>query len=814
MWIKFSGLVLRNRLTIIIALSIITIFMAYQATFVKMSYEMAQMLPTTDSTYIKFQNFTKKFQADSSSVLVIGTMDDDLYNLESFNAWYDLSHHLKTIEIEMKEGEKTVVRNGVKNVLSIPDALVLVKNKEERKFEMDSLFKKKPSSQEELDSILANFYNLPFYEGYLYNDTTGATLIAVSLDRKVLDSKYRVPLINRIDDEVKKFESKTGIDTHVSGLPYIRANSTSKVMDEIKLFILLAGLITATILLIFFRSFKAMMFSMVVVLTGVVWAVGVISLLGFKITLLTGLIPPLIIVIGIPNCIFLLNKYHSEYKNHGNQIKALSRVIQKVGNAIFLTNFTTSLGFATFIFTSSRILIEFGIVTSISIMCMFVLSIFLIPIIFSFQKPPKERHTKHLENRWMGFAINRLVQVVLQHRKVVYIIAVVIIGLSFYGMTRIETTGSISDDIPRNDQVFLDLKFFETHFNGVIPFEILIDTKKKGKVWNLSTLRRIDRLQDSLMTFEQFSKPVSIVEGVKFSMQAFYNGKESRYKLYNNQEKSFLASYLTKAEDDQSLLSNYVDSNKQVTRITTQMKDVGTIEMDELITAVRPKIDSIFPPKKYDVTLTGTSIVFIEGTKYLVRNLIVSLFLAVVVISLIMVFLFSSARMVLVSLIPNLFPLIVTAGAMGYFGIPIKPSTILIFSIAFGISVDDTIHYLAKYRQELKHHKLNLKEAVILALKETGISMIYTSIVLFFGFGVFTASDFGGTVALGLLVSFTLLVAMLANLILLPSMLLSLERAITTKAFEREALLEILDEEEDIELNELEIRPTPKNDNE
>jgi hypothetical protein len=502
-----------------------------------------------------------------------------------------------------------------------------------------------------------------------------------------------------------------------------------------------------------------------------------------------------------------LNKYHQEYKNHGNQIKALSRVIQKVGNAIFLTNVTTSLGFATFVFTSSQILIEFGIVTSMAIMCIFILSIFLIPIIFSYLKPPKERHTKHLENRWMIVVIDRLVNIVLMKRRWVYVTAI-LVGLgAFYGMSLIETTGSISDDIPRNDKVYLDLKFFEENFNGVLPFEILVDTKKKGKGTRLSTLRKVDELQKVLESYPEFSRPLSVVEGVKFSMQAFYSGRESKYKLYNNQEKSFLASYLSNADDSEGLLDSYVDSVKQTIRITTQMRDVGTLEMDHLISDVQPKIDSIFDPERYNVTLTGTSVVFIEGTKYLVRNLIVSLILAVIVISLIMVFLFSSARMVLVSLVPNLFPLVVTAGAMGYFGIPIKPSTILIFSIAFGISVDDTIHYLAKYRQEIKTHKLNLKEAIIIALRETGTSMIYTSVVLFFGFGVFTASDFGGTVALGLLVSFTLLVAMLANLLLLPSLLLSLERAVATKAFEREPLIEIIDEEEDIELSELAIKP-------
>jgi predicted RND superfamily exporter protein len=808
MWIKFSTLVLRNRLFILIGMILATLFMAYRAQFVEMSYEMSQMLPEQDSTFQKYERFKSQFERDSSSVLVVGVKDEALFKLDNFNAWQELTSLLEEIEVEVEEKGVLVKKRGVKKVLSIANSFNLYKNTKEKKFELQHIFPPPISTQVQLDSLLTDFFSLPFYKGYLYNDSSRATLIAISLDQKILNSKHRKKLIGQIQQDVQQFEDQTGIHVRYSGLPYIRANSTSKVSEEIKLFILLAGLITALILMVFFRSFKAMFFSMTVVLTGVVWALGIISLFGFKITILTGLIPPLIIVIGIPNCIFLLNKYHQEYKNHGNQIKALSRVIQKVGNAIFLTNFTTSLGFATFIFTSSEILIEFGIVTSIAIMCIFILSIFLIPIIFSYLKPPNARHTKHLENKWMKLVIERLVNIVLLRRRWVYICAIIIAVAALFGMKLIETTGSISDDIPRNDHVYLDLKFFEENFNGVLPFEILIDTKKKGKATKLSTLRKVDELQGVLESYAEFSRPLSVVEGVKFSMQAFYGGKEHKYKLFSNQEKSFLASYLSNADDSEGLLDSYVDSNKQTIRITTQMRDVGTIEMDQLISDVKPKIDSIFDPARYEVTLTGTSVVFIEGTKYLVKNLIVSLILAIIVISFIMVFLFSSARMVLVSLIPNLFPLVVTAGAMGYFGIPIKPSTILIFSIAFGISVDDTIHYLAKYRQEIKMHKLNLKEAIIVALRETGTSMIYTSVVLFFGFGVFTASDFGGTVALGLLVSFTLLVAMLANLLLLPSLLLSLQRAVVTKAFEREPLIEIVDEEEDIELSELEIKPT------
>ena len=536
---------------------------------------------------------------------------------------------------------------------------------------------------------------------------------------------------------------------------------------------------------------------------------GTIHLLGFKITVLTALIPPLIIVIGIPNCIFLLNKYHNEYKQHGNKVKALSRVIQKVGNATFMTNATTAAGFATFMITQTQILVEFGIVASINIILVFFISLIIIPSIYSYLPAPKSRHLSHLERSWVNNLARWMEKVVLHHRSSIYFATVFLMLIAFYGVSEIETTGNIVDDIPKDDPISIDLQFFEEHFSGVMPFEIMIDTHKKNGVNKLSTLKRIKKLEEVLLEYPEISTPTSIANLARFSKQSYYNGNPNYYSLPSSQEKNFILKYAKNTSNGStSIFSSFTDSTNSVARVSSRMKDIGTKQMGALRDSIRPKIDAIFPPQKYDVSITGNSVLFLEGTTYLVKNLFTSLLLAIGLIAVLMAWMFSSSRMVLVSLLPNLIPLILTGALMGYFGISIKPSTILVFSIAFGISIDDTIHFLAKYRQELKANNWNIRTAVVNALRETGVSMFYTSIVLFFGFSIFIASDFGGTVALGLLVSVTLLFAMLANLLLLPSLLLSLERIITTRAF-KEPLIDILDEEEDIELDALKIKRNP-----
>jgi uncharacterized protein len=792
MWGAICSIILRNRITILVILAVITVFMGYKASSVRLDYEFLKLLPSDDPTLVEYEEFKSRFGEDGN-ILALGIQEKDLFELKKFNAWYNLGNHLRTLD-------------GIDEVISIAHLYNLEKNTEERRFNFSPIIERKPETQQELDSIKEVIYSLPFYRNRIYNAETGATLMAVSVDRTIVNSADRDKFILNVKRIIEENLAETGIEVHYSGLPYIRSNMTTKVSAELQMFIVLAILITALILFMFFRSFKITLFAILVVAVGVVWSLGTVGIFGFKITILLALIPPLIIVIGIPNCIFLLNKYHNEYRRHGNQAKALVRAIEKIGGATLLTNTTTALGFAAFIVTNSRILQEFGVIASINIICVFILTILLIPIIFSYFPPPEEKHTKHLDSKIIAGIIEKFVIIVTGYRTYVYIVASAVVIIAVLGINRIETTGNIVDDLPRHDPVYTDLLFFQEHFSGVMPFEISIDTKKEGMASQLPTLRKLDQLQELISSYPQFSEPVSMAEVVKFSKQAYYNGNPSRYALPTDMEKSFLAPYFTrKAGERDTLLRSFIDSTRRYTRVSAQMADIGTKEMQRIKDDLQPRIDSIFDPEKYDVVITGNSIVFLKGTNFLVNNLFTSLALAILVISILMSMLFSSWRMVIVSLFPNFIPLLVTAGLMGYFGIAIKPSTILVFSIAFGISVDDTIHYLAKYRQELKLMKWNIKDSVIAALRESGVSMMYTSIVLFFGFGIFSISNFGGTVALGVLVSITLLVAMLSNLIILPSLLLTLEKSITTKAF-KEPMVQIIDEEEDIELSELVVR--------
>lgn len=791
-WNTIAGTILRNRILIISLLVICTVFLAFQWQNMRFSYSEANLLPDDAEINKEYQAFERIFGTDGNLVS-IATQDSTIFTIEGYKDWVRLAKTLDTIP-------------EVKSVLGIHNLKELTKKENPKRFEFSPIIgnEQNLTSKENLKRFKQKIFSeLPFYEGLLFNSTSETVQTAVYLRDDVVDNEARKDFVlNKLQPLIRDFEAETQIDVKVSGMPYIRTLNSQNIVGEIQWFVLAALLVTSFIFFFFFRSFRATIIAMFTVIVGVMWAFGFLGLIGYEITVLTAVIPPLIIIIGIPNCIFLINKYQQEIKKHGNQAKSLQRVITKVGNATLMTNLTTASGFATFVFTQSELLVEFGVLASINIVAIFLLSLLIIPIIYSYMPPPKEKHLRHLGKQWIEGFVNWLVKMVKRHRVAIYFTSVIVLMLSIIGIYKIRVSGSLLEDMPQQAKFFKEIKFFEKEFDGVLPLEILIDTKRENGVIKLSNLKKMDRLEREILDIEELSKPISVVNLAKFAKQAYYNGNEKYYQLPSRAERNFMMPYLKSLSDGNDGIMSYVDSTGQYARMTVFMKDVGTDEIEKIEKRLQPEIEKLFPSERYNVTLTGKALIYQKGTYYLVNNLVLSLGLAILLIAIFMAWMFRSFKMIIISLIPNLLPLIMTAGMMGFIGIPIKPSTILVFSIAFGISVDDTIHFLAKYRQELKANNWKIRRSVYPSLRETAVSMFYTSIVLFFGFSVFMISSFGGTVALGGLVSATLLFAMLANLLLLPSLLLSLERSIANKDTMKEPHLQIIDEDEnDEELN-------------
>ncbi len=780
MWQLFGTFIIRNRFWLLIALGILTIFAIYETTKVQMTYDFAKVVPDDDADLIEYLKFKKMFGEDGN-VLVVGVQNDKLFQKDFFNDWFQLTKNVEAID-------------GVEKVVSLGNIYRLEKNEDLHQLALQPLLTKPFDTQYEVDSFKNVIESLPFYRGLLYNPESNVTLLAITLTKSKLDSKERIPLVQNIETICNAFGTKYGTQIHFSGLPYVRTIYSSKVAGEVKIFTYLSVLVTAIFIFIFFRFFSAVIFSLIVVVISLLCTLGSIHLFGFRITLLTGIIPPLMVIIGIQNCIYLLNVYHQEFRIHGNKMLAIIRLISKNGLPLFLTNVTTAVGFCVFSFSGSAILDQFSIISGINIMLVYIISLVFIPIVYSYLPPPKYKHTKHLDSVRLNKVMEFCNYLVYHHRKSIYVVTILLCAASIYGSFQVKSLGYVVDDLPKHDPVYTDLKFFEKNLKGVLPYEIRIDTKKDGGVKDYATLQKMNRLQKELADFPELSRAVSVVDFLKFANQGYHGGDAKYYIIPNVLDITDIISYLPKKEAgkaNNNLLKSMVDSNYRVARISVQMADIGSVEMKNLNAKVQAKVDEIFPKDKYDITLTGTSLIFLKGNDYLVQNLLQSMIAALVIISLMMAFLFFSWKMVMISLVPNIVPLLMTLGIMGFFDIRLKPSTIIIFSIAYGIVVDFTIHYLAKYRHALKKNNWNMAIAIPESLREAGPSIIYTAVALFFGFIIFAASNFGGTVALGVLTSLSLLFGMLMNLLLLPSLLLSLEKSINPEKEMSRSLVEI-----------------------
>ena len=797
MWSKLPHIVLKYRLALMILLLLFTVFMGYMARDVKMAFNFNTAVPETDENYKYFQDFKKNFGEDGN-ILVLGVKDSSLYELDNFLKYEALNEKLRKVE-------------GITNVISLATLQNITKNQDNRSFELTPLIKQSPTSQAELDSIMAAALNLKFYSGQLMNVKNGATLILITMDREVLNSKLRNDVVGEIQGIGKAFSADTGIELHYSGMPFVRTIMQEMTAKELKLFIVLSIAITALILFLFFRSWTAVVFPLIVIGVVVTWVMGTLGILQYNINVLTGLIPSIIIVIGIPNSIYLLNKYHQDFAKHGNKMKALSLMIRKIGLVTFITNFTTAIGFLVLVTTDITLLKEFGLVAGINILATFVVSMVLIPGIFSYLPAPKPAQLKHLEFKVLGRMLTLLDLLVHRHRYRVFAITFVVVGVSLYGVSKLYSVAYMVDDIPEESKLKQDLYFFEENFNGVMPLEIIVDFGKPRSSLNARNLRKVERLEIGLDSIDFVSQPISIVSFAKAIRQAYYNGDSNRYSLPSPSDRNAILNYLSNQKDEDGLLNSFVDTTGQVLRVSLKTWDLGSVKMDSLITqVVEPRINEVFgEDEDVHTSVTGSTLLFVKGNKFLIENLQMSLLLAFAIIAVIMAILFANFRMIIISMVPNLIPLILTAGIMGFFGIPLKPSTALIFSIAFGISVDDSIHFLAKYRQELFANKFFVPIAISNSIKETGSSMLYTSIVLFFGFVIFVFSDFGGTVALGLLTSLTLLFAMVTNLTVLPALLMvfdSGKRNLNSHPLIEHYEFYIEDEDEEIDTQSLLIK--------
>lgn len=770
MWYRLGQNILNYRKTYLFFVVLSTIVMGYFAAQIKLSYEYTKAIPSDNPKFVIYNEFVKKYGVDGTTV-VVGFKTDQFYTKDFFNE-VDALH------------KKIKQNNAVAEVMSIPSAYTIQKDSVDTKFNASKLFHAPYKSDSALLIDRIAFERLPFYKNLYYNPDSNSYIMAISFIADSINSGSRTKIIAGIQQDMDEFSQATKTEVHVSGLPFIRTIMADRIKKEMLWFLIGSLVLSAITLFFFFRSLSATIMSLAVVLIGVIWSLGSMVLLGQKITLLTALIPPLIVVIGIPNCIYFLNKYHTSFKEVLNKEKAIVQMVGRMGVVTLFCNITAAIGFFVFALTKSPLLKEFGWVSGVNIMVLFFISLFFIPPILSYLPAPKEKHVRYLENKYLEKILVRIERWAFMHTKWVFGITILAVIISLVGVMQIKKEAFIVDDLPKQDKLYTDLKWFEQHTGGVMPLEILVDTKKpNGLIRSIKPLEQIDVLNTFLLEQPELGKPLGLLDGIKFAKQAFYDGDSLSYAVPTGTEMAFIGPYFARAvpkegvkpvgNNPAQLLNKFIDSAKRQTRITVNMKDIGSAKLPVLLHKIDSASFAIFDTAKYHVVITGSSVTFLEGSNFIVKGLGESIFWAFLLIAICMIFLFRSFPILVCSLIPNIVPLFITAGIMGWTGISLKPSTVLVFSVALGIAIDVTIRFLVNYKQELPHLNYQVHTTLIQTIKHTGISIIYTSLVLVAGFVIFCFSDFGGTKALGWLTSITLVVSTLTNLVLLPAIIKS-----------------------------------------
>jgi predicted RND superfamily exporter protein len=768
MWYRLGQNILKYKKTYLFFILLSTIVMGYYAVQVKLSYEYTKAIPSDNPKFVVYNDFVKKYGVDGTTV-VVGFKTDQFYTKDFFNQVDDLHKAIKQ-------------NTAVAEVMSIPTAYTITKDSVETKFNAVKIFHVPYTSDSLLLADRTVFENLPFYKNLYYNPDSNSYIMAVSFIADSINSGSRTKIIGSIQNELDRFSQSTKTEVHISGLPFIRTIMADRIKKEMLWFLIGSLVLSAITLLIFFRSISATIMSLAVVLMGVIWSLGTMVLLGQKITLLTALIPPLIVVIGIPNCIYFLNKYHTSYKETNDKDKALVQMVGRMGVVTLFCNITAAIGFFVFALTKSPLLKEFGWVSGLNIMILFFISLFFIPPVLSYLPAPKPKHVRYLDNLYLEKILLKIERWAFTHTRWVFGITIIAVLVSLMGVLQIKKEAFIVDDLPKQDKLYTDLKWFEQHAGGVMPLEILVDTKKtNGLIRSIKPLEQIEEFNTFMLEQPELGKPLGLLEGIKFAKQAFYDGDSLSYAVPTGTEMAFIGPYFASAAPKEGikmtannpaqLLNKFIDTAKRQTRISVNMKDIGSAKLPVLLQKIDSASNAIFDTAKYNVVITGSSVTFLEGSNFIVKGLGESIFWAFLLIAICMIFLFRSFPILICSLIPNIVPLFITAGIMGWTGISLKPSTVLVFSVALGIAIDVTIRFLVNYKQELPHLNYQVHTTLVQTIKHTGISIIYTSLVLVAGFIIFCFSDFGGTKALGWLTSITLVVSTLTNLVLLPALI-------------------------------------------
>lgn len=725
---------------------ILVIASIYPVLNVEADFSLEGFFPENDPTIEAYQRFSEEFGRDDN-IIAIGLSNPDVLDEAFITKLRDLVGALESIE-------------NVTEVRSLLDAQRL-RNVDGRLVAEPYLNGSIPDRQAFMDEITSD----PFVQGLFINNAADFTAIYLAIDEEQNNFPVREQIIG---DMMRILSGSNGLTYYVAGIPYFRNQYVNVLNSEIIFYISISSVLIILLLWFLFRNVQGIVIPILIVWLTILFTVVILWASGGYFEILTSTIAPILLCVGVADSVHMLSKYRDNRMAGIAKPQAVRESLIVLGSATFLTSVTTAIGFATLLTSNVVPMRTFGIYTAIGVMVAYVITIFLLPNLMPYFR---DTEPGGLPGARVHNAIGNFLQATfrfsLKYHKAVVIGTLIVTALIATGIGQLRVNGFVFDDVGRDSPLIADSYIIGERLSPQFPLEIIIDSGAENGITNPDLLARVAALEEKLISFEEIDRSRSLTTLMKQIHRTMQPEQAAQQPL--PADRALLAQYLLLMEiTDADALDRFTDFTYAQIRVSAQTHDAGSWRMNQIRAELQSYIATHFPDEA--ITMTGTTILVADLTDNIVRSLASSIGLAFVFISLIMAWLFRNFKLVIISLLPNIMPLLVIAGIMGYFGIEIKPSTAVIFTIAFGIAVDDSIHFLARFRIESRRGR-TLIDAVRVTTEKTGRAIILTSAILLVGFGTLGNSEFDSTMYMGQLVSITIFTAIIADLFFLPALI-------------------------------------------
>jgi len=728
----------------LLIIAFITFFLIIQLFFLKFDFTIENLFPENDKEVEEYYNFRDEFGREDNIISLTYTCDDP-FLLKNFLLTQKLTKRLSKID-------------GIYSVLSISNLGI----------ELDILetnLNDKNLSQKQIEVLKNYILDSPIFVNNLISEDGTIASIILEVDETLNNHPGRLKIMKDIQNII----NDSNWEWYEAGIPVLRTKYVQYMIGDFIKFFPPVTIILLLVLYMMFKSIKIVLLPILTVFISVVWILGLMSIFNFSINIITYIVPTLVMIVGVSDSVHILIKFNEEIRKSNNSKESIKKTIQSIGNAILLTSLTTSFGFLSLLSTNIVMIKEFGFLVAIGVLIAFLVSILLIPtliILMGKSYPLKNISTK---KGIRYYFLNRIVMINNNYQSTILIISSISIVLFIYFSLKVESNSALMDDLSKGNELFEDMKFVEEHMGGVFPFEVVLSAKDENNnliengIVNFRFISLVSKIQKKLNSIPEIRKTISIVDYLEIINENLTEEIQEKPELTDE----LIFQYILLNED---IFQNIINFDYSKTRISGRIKDVNSIRAEEIVEEINNwKLENI--SDEVSIALTGTTLMALKVNDYLVNNLIISFLIAFSVIFISMGFLFKSVKLAIFSMIPNLIPILFMAAIMGIFNIKLRPTTAMTFAIAFGIAVDDTIHYLVRFRKELSNNNGNYKEANAATIYSTGNAIISTSLILSSGFLVMVSSNFLPSRDFGFLLAITMFGAIIGDLFFLPAML-------------------------------------------